>query len=95
MSGEHTNSNLNNCVFLGFQLTEKQKEILKDVKDVRKKDQLKKFNVDLNRGIGITHKGEDIKTIMKYLKVTRLAKLSNLHSIPFLGAASHHFELHL
>ena len=48
-----------------FQLIEKRKTILKDVKEARKKDQLKKFKVDQNRGIGINHKKEDIKMIMK------------------------------
>ena len=48
-----------------FQLIDQRKMILKDVKEARKKDQLKKFKVDQHRGIWINHKKEDIKMIMK------------------------------
>ena len=81
VSGKHLNGNfVQNGVFLGFQLTERRKEILRNVRDARKKDQLKKFKVDQNGRIWITfEKGvKDVKSTLKYHEVSSLDELTSL-----------------
>ena len=68
---------INDDIFLNFQLTDGRRELLKNVREARKKELLKKFKVDANGKIWIT-KEKGLNGVMKKLAWEEVKDLAGL-----------------